>query len=177
MTPATAAPHEYVIRPSRKSRTASTLRLDLLMEEKQRLEIAERIRVLRERSPFTQPDVADKLGIKLRSYQKLEKQGTTKYERCEELAAIHANWSSHAEGWEHVSADWIWDGRDLSSAESPLDVLSRKQGEASLSEVAAAVEQLRMEMAAMKVELLAAIATVQAEQADQPSHQETAEQR
>ncbi len=62
------------------------------MEEAQRLEIAERITELRERSPFTQPQVAAKLGIGLRAYQKLEDRGTTKFERCQELAAIHAEW-------------------------------------------------------------------------------------
>lgn len=76
------------------------------MEEAQRLEIAERIRELRERSPYTQPLVAEKLGIGLRAYQKMEAQGTTKWERCEELADIY-----------DVDARWIWDGTE--SGETP----------------------------------------------------------
>lgn len=97
------------------------------MEEAQRLEIAHRITQLRERSPFTQPAVAAKLGIGLRAYQKLERVGTTKYERCEELAEIHAEWARDSADWGHVSADWIWDGR-IPRGAAP-DLLGELNGE------------------------------------------------
>lgn len=70
------------------------------MDEQTRLEIAARIKDLRERSRYTQPELADKLGLTLRGYQKLEQRGTTKYERVEEIAKIHDE-----------DPDWIWDGR------------------------------------------------------------------
>ena len=81
------------------------------MDQAQRLQMAARIAQLRERSPLTQPEIADQLHIGLRAYQKLERQGTTRYERCEELAAIHAKWTKGNPDWEFVSPDWIWDGR------------------------------------------------------------------
>lgn len=162
MTHSTHARQPDVARPSRKSRTASTFRLHLLMEERQRLEIGERIRALRERSPFTQPDVADALGIKLRGYQKLEKDGTTKYERCEEIAAIHAEWTKRAEGWEHVSADWIWDGKER--AETP-DLMGQLTDAATTPQLAAIVESVaRVEarLASFETLLLSEVAKVHA---------------
>lgn len=79
------------------------------MDEKQRLEIAERIRELRERSPLTQPQIAERLHLTLRGYQKLEQRGTTKYERAQELADIHG-----------VDPDWIWDGREKGPTPDPF---------------------------------------------------------
>jgi transcriptional regulator with XRE-family HTH domain len=87
------------------------------MEEQQRLEMAQRITDLRERSPFTQPVIADKLGIGLRAYQKLEQRGTTSFERCQEIYEIHREWTSRQADWSHVDSDWIWDGR--TRAETP----------------------------------------------------------
>lgn len=69
------------------------------MDETHKLGIGARIRQLREGSPYKQQTVADKLGIGLRAYQKLEEVGTTRYERCEELAKIF-----------DVDPEWIWDG-------------------------------------------------------------------
>lgn len=96
MTPVKTTPEKFVSRPSRRTRTQSTFRLNLLMEEQQRLEIAGRITQLRERSPWGQPQIAEKLGIGLRAYQKVEAVGTTHYERCEALAEIHKQWTSRA---------------------------------------------------------------------------------
>jgi transcriptional regulator with XRE-family HTH domain len=70
------------------------------VEEAQKLDIAKRIRLLRERSPLGQREIAERLGITLRAYQKVEARGTTKMERCEELAEIH-----------DVTAAWIWSGK------------------------------------------------------------------
>ncbi len=123
MTPASAAPSQFVIRPSRRTRTTDTLRLQLLMEERQRLEMAVRITELRERSPFTQPKIAEKLGIGLRAYQKLESKGTTQFDRCVELAQIHAAWTAGSPDWAHVTAEWIWDGRRANDAPDLMSAL------------------------------------------------------
>lgn len=103
-----------MIRTSQNGASVHSFRLQLLMEEAQKLEMAERIRELRERSPYTQPEVADKLGIGLRAYQKLEAKGTIRWERAEELAAIY-----------EVAPRWIWDGSG--TGETP-DVLSGLDG-------------------------------------------------
>ena len=96
------------------------MRLDSLMEEAQRLEIAERITELRERSPFTQPQVATKLGIGLRAYQKLEDRGTTKFDRCQELADIHAEWMATDPDYSALDATWIWNGRSRDAVPDPF---------------------------------------------------------
>ena len=80
---------------------ANSVALDLLMETQHKLEIAARVRELRSRSPFTQANIADKLGITLRAYQAMEAKGTTKWERCEELAKIY-----------DTTPEFIWDGTD-----------------------------------------------------------------
>jgi transcriptional regulator with XRE-family HTH domain len=82
------------------------------VEEAQKLEIAKRIRLLRERSPFGQREIADRLGIGLRAYQKVEAKGTTRMERCEELAEIH-----------NVTAAWIWSGKKKLPAPDVLSAL------------------------------------------------------
>lgn len=108
----------YVNRSSQNPRTANTLRLTHLMEESHRLEIAQRITRLREQSRWTQPQLAEKLGLSLRGYQKLEERGTTKWERAEELGEIHG-----------VSADWIWSG--IEKGEAP-DVMAELSPDADL---------------------------------------------
>lgn len=80
------------------------------MDEAARLRMGQRITRLRERSPYTQPTVAEKLGVGLRAYQKLEARGTTKFERCEEIAKIHAKWAKRSKDFSHADAQWIWDG-------------------------------------------------------------------
>jgi transcriptional regulator with XRE-family HTH domain len=110
---------------SRRSRTASTFRLELLMEEAQRLEIAARITALRERSPWGQPQIAQKLGIGLRAYQKVERVGTTHFDRCEEIAAIHQEWTQRDPQWAHADAGWIWDGRARGDTPDLLGVLDQ----------------------------------------------------
>lgn len=113
------------------------------MEERQRLEIAGRIVELRERSRWTQPQLAEQLGLTLRGYQKLEEKGTTKYERAEELAKIHG-----------VDPEWIWAG--VERAATP-DVLGAFSGEnrSQLDRIEEALVELRSEVAALGVELAA----------------------
>ena len=125
--------------PSRGARPVGTVRLDWLMEATQRLEMAQRIVSLRERSPFTQPKMAARLGIGLRAYQKLELKGTTKYERCEELVEIHKDWAEGDPEWGHLSADWIWDGRRRD--ETP-DLVGALNGESQLDRIEAKLDRL-----------------------------------
>lgn len=77
-----------------------SLRLRELMEERQKLEIRERVCELDERSPLTQQEIADRMGYsQKRGYQKILERGTTQRDRVEQLAEIHG-----------VEADWIWGG-------------------------------------------------------------------
>jgi transcriptional regulator with XRE-family HTH domain len=133
MTPATDTPEKFVIGPSLRTRPQSTLSLTLLVQETQRLEMGHRIAALRERSPFTQPQVAEKLGIGLRAYQKLEARGTTKYERCEEIADLHAGWAADDPDWAHLNAAWIWGVGPVRSGETP-DVIGALHGDANDAE-------------------------------------------
>jgi transcriptional regulator with XRE-family HTH domain len=128
------------------------------MEERQRLEIAERIRVLRERSPYTQPDVAEKLGIKLRGYQKLEKEGTTKFDRCEAIYEIHKPWIADDPEWAYVSAGWIWDGKERGSADLS-DALSEAEPASP-----AKLEKMLQEVLDQQAQLIADVSEVRAAQ-------------
>ena len=102
------------------------------MDEAQKLAIAERLRELDKRSPWTQQQIADKLHIRLRSYQKMLKEGTTKRARCVEMARIHSKWANGSPDYPHLSADWIWDGRmpeeapDLLGRMDPVDQMLDK---------------------------------------------------
>ena len=51
--------------------------------------IAARLKELRELSPYTQENIAAKLNLSLRGYQKIEKTGGTSFPNYELLAAIH----------------------------------------------------------------------------------------
>lgn len=69
-----------------RSRTGDTF--SALMEQAEKLRIGQRIADARERSRWTQENIADHLGLTVRGYQKVEEKGTTSYERCEVLAAF-----------------------------------------------------------------------------------------
>ena len=168
MTPSSVARKKFVSVPSRSPRTTSTFRLQELMEEEQKLRIGERITLLRERSPYGQPQIADKLDIGLRAYQKLEAVGTTKYERCEEIAEIHSSWTKRDPRWKHVNADWIWDGR-AAPAETP-DVLGALSPNGSAADLKADVDRLLSELDAARLEVLEAISEVHDELAEIRQH-------
>jgi DNA-binding XRE family transcriptional regulator len=69
------------------------------MVEDQQREIAHRIRELRERSAYTQQDLADKLGLTVWAYQRLERRGTSRWRQVVELADAH-----------EIDPEWIWGG-------------------------------------------------------------------
>jgi transcriptional regulator with XRE-family HTH domain len=72
-----------------------------LMKEAERRKMGERIRELRERSPYKQRDMARKLRISTRMYQKNEERGTSDWGRVQKIARIHK-----------VDPLWIWTGED-----------------------------------------------------------------
>lgn len=92
---------QFVIQASLAARKAHTVQLQDLMDAAQKLEIGERIKGLRERSPYTQPVMADKVGKTLRAYQQWEAKGTERWENIEAVADIHG-----------VSPHWIYDGKE-----------------------------------------------------------------
>lgn len=119
-----------VNKPSQTTASVHSLRLQALMEEQRRREMGERIKGLRERSPLTQENVADLLGVRVRTYQRYEARGTTQWETAEQLGEIF-----------EVSARYIWDGEaggtgpvpDLSerlaALETKVDQLLKKLAE------------------------------------------------
>ena len=122
----------FVSGPSKYPRTVDTLPPELV-EQARKLAIGARIKDARERSKWRQQAVADKLGIGLRAYQKLEKEGTSHFERCEELAEI-----LELEG---VTADYLWDGTPEQPA-SPLDALSAPTSAADLADLRDQLDRL-----------------------------------
>jgi transcriptional regulator with XRE-family HTH domain len=142
ITKTTGVPHSW-----RRSRTPHTVLLDQLMEQQQRKEMGERIAQLRERSPWTQEQVGEKLGYKTpRGYQKLEENGTTKAELIEKLAALHSEWTKRNPDWQHVDANWIWDGR-MPAGNDLMESLNDAQSQADLKQqVAEYFEALRAEL-------------------------------
>lgn len=89
MTNASDTHVQFANAPSREPRSTRTLRLQLLMDQQQKLAIGARIKDLRERSPYTQEALADRLGVSLRGYQRMEETGGIKYANVEKLAHVH----------------------------------------------------------------------------------------
>ena len=140
------------------------------MEVQQKLEIADRITELRKRSPFTQPQVAEKLGIGLRAYQKLEAVGTESFERCEEIAKIHSEWSQRDPEWSHVSAPWVWDGVERDG--DLLAALDEATPSSEVRELSEAVGSLRKEVAELSALLLSEVESRRKEKASSRSKRE-----
>jgi len=105
----------------RREGSANTLRLRVLMEEQQRVEIGQRIRELREASPYTNESIAEHVGVGVRAVANWIS-GTT--------GITYANAKKVAELFE-VDIRWLWDGverpkdNDLMGALSGADQLSR----------------------------------------------------
>lgn len=103
------AKQKAVIAPSQSARTGRTLRLQVALDEAAKAERAGRIRQLREESPYTQPALADKVGVTLRAYQRWEEGGGIEWEHLEKLAEIH-----------DVDVQWIHRGREQGPAPDPF---------------------------------------------------------
>jgi transcriptional regulator with XRE-family HTH domain len=127
------------------------------MEAKQRQEIGERLRGLRNHSPQTNRSIADYVGVGERSV---------------------GNWMAGDTGmtWDNarkvaelfdVSVHWLWDGEER-EAETP-DVLAQLNPNGSAGEMAqmrAEVERLLSELDAARLEVLEAISEVHGELAE-----------
>jgi len=117
------------------------------MEAKQREEIGERIKELRNRSPHTNRSIADYVGVGERSV---------------------GNWLAGDTGmeWEHakkvaelfeVDVYWLWDGKERGPTPNVLGALS---GSRELSQLSEAVAALGKELVATRTKLLAEIGKV-----------------
>jgi transcriptional regulator with XRE-family HTH domain len=114
MTPAKSAPDllaQFTAQIARNPHTLAALR-DAMENAERRAQISVRIRELRERRGFTQPQVADRIGAQLRTYQKWEGGGGTSGENYERLAEVFG-----------VSYDYLVMGRE--SEPVPEDILGR----------------------------------------------------
>jgi transcriptional regulator with XRE-family HTH domain len=105
-------------RPSKRTRHGFTLSADQLMKEAARREMGARIRELRERSPYKQQHMADKLSVGLRMYQRIEQWGTTEWERVQQIAEIHGS-----------DPHWIWDGEENGSTPDVIERLDGSSGQ------------------------------------------------
>jgi transcriptional regulator with XRE-family HTH domain len=96
-----AASDKAVINPSQNARSLPTLRLQMALDAAQRLARGERIKQLREESPYTQPVLAEQVGVTLRAYQRWEEGGGIEWDHLEKLAEIHG-----------VDVQWIHKGEE-----------------------------------------------------------------
>jgi hypothetical protein len=90
----------------------------MLLDQQHRLEVAARIRQLRETSGpprLTQPKIADYIGLSLRGYQKAEKTGGIAWEKLEKLGELHG-----------VDPHWILDGEERGDTPDALAALNGK---------------------------------------------------
>lgn len=122
----------------KRNGTATTFRLQMALSEQARLERAERIRTLREESPYTQGAIADAIGVTPRAYQRWEEGGGVTWDNLEALAKLHG-----------VSVHWLHKG------EGPRvgDPFSQLTVPPSTEGLAEEVRQLRSEVAEALAEL------------------------
>lgn len=114
----------------------------MALDVAQRIARGERIKQLREESPYTQPVLAEKVGVTLRAYQRWEEGGGIEWDHLEKLAEIYG-----------VDVQWIHRGEERGPAPDPFATDSAK-----------VVEELRREVRALRHELLAEIAKVRTTQ-------------
>lgn len=134
-TPATA-PLSHANRALFGARPALSVRLQLALEEQQRLDRAARIKQLREESPYTQEAIADLVGVKIRSYQKWEEGGGIEWDNLEKLADIHK-----------VSVQWIHRGEEKATP----DVLGNLSSVPP--ELAAQLDRIEKEVLGLRTDL------------------------
>lgn len=117
----------YAKRAFPRTRTGLTFPPELV-EAARKLAIGRRLAEARERSRWTQENIADHLTISTRAWQKVEQKGTTSYERCEIVAEF-----VEVPG---VTAAWLYEGRGPGPGEygDPLDALSPPISRAELDD-------------------------------------------
>lgn len=110
----------------------------MALDEAQRLARGERIKQLREESAFTQPALAEKVGVTLRAYQRWEEGGGIEWDHLEKLAEIHG-----------VDVQWIHRGKEKGPTPDPFASDS--------PEIADALRALQSEVAQIRTKLLARV--------------------
>lgn len=89
------------LRPLRRRGTASTLRLQVLMEERQRHEVGQRVKELRNASPQTNRSIADYVGVGERAVANWVAGEGIAWENAKKVAELF-----------EVDVQWLWSGRD-----------------------------------------------------------------
>lgn len=155
MTDSRTAQQKFADFASQMSRNPERLaHLREMMEDaERRQQISERIRSSRERKAFTQPQVAKRVGVELRTYQNWEAGGGTSHENYELLAEILG-----------VSFDYLLTGGDVGPVRE--DVLSRldatEDRAAELREAVGALDGKLDRLLAQVAALASDVATMQA---------------
>lgn len=121
----------------KRSSASLTFRHQMALEEHQRVERAQRIKQLREESPYTQAALADKVGVTPRAYQRWEEGGGIEWEHLEKLAEIH-------------DVDVMWIHKAAGRGPTP-DPFATESGEES--ELAEQIGELQSETAELRSEL------------------------
>ena len=115
-----------MIATSQVARITTTLRDEVSgLDEDGRRARAQRIKRLRQESAYTQPAIAEAVGVTLRAYQRWEEGGGIEWEHLESLAELHG-----------VEPQWIHRGRALEDG-------TRQPGGATADELLAEIRSLR----------------------------------
>jgi transcriptional regulator with XRE-family HTH domain len=126
-------------RALKEPRSVATLRLRMALDAKQRAERAQRIKQLREESPYTQAAIADRVGVTPRAYQRWEEGGGIEWEHLERLAEIH-------------DAEVLWIHRGEGRGPTP-DLVEELSGDDRFSRLEEQLAELRADVAELGVEL------------------------
>lgn len=139
----TNTPEGFAKRAFTRPRPVNTFPPELV-EQARKLLIGRRLVDARERSRFTQANIADHLGISTRAYQKVEQKGTTSYERCEQVAGFVEV--------QRVTAEWLYEGTGPGPG-GPLDELDVPVSGDQLAELHSEVAELHGELSEVRSDL------------------------
>lgn len=118
-------------RPLSGARSAATLRLHHLMEERQRIEIGQRIKDLRNGSPQTNRSIADFVGVGERAVANWIAGGGIAWENAKRVADLF-----------DVDAQWLWSGRGSREGGDGLRQLDADYVREALGEIRADVKDV-----------------------------------
>lgn len=140
--------------PLKERSSTTTLRLRVLMEHQQRLEIGNRIRDLRESSPETNRSIADYVGVGERSVANWISGSTgITYKHARKVAELF-----------RIDVRWLWDGEERVPTPDVLGALS-PNGE--ISAALAGLDQKMAKLLAGQSELRSELALLRKRQEDQ----------
>jgi transcriptional regulator with XRE-family HTH domain len=106
-----------------KTRAAHSVRLHLLMEQQQKMEIGSRIKELRDNSPETNRSIAEYVGVGERSVAAWLAGGGISYDNAKKVAELF-----------EVDVDYIWRGREKGPTPDLLGSLSSPSGATDLDD-------------------------------------------